>query len=238
MTLAGGSFSSAATLRLGEVARRRSPVAWAVEAVCTAWPGLSADIVEAWPLGQLDNALVALRQAHFGQAWQCEPKCDACGETFELELEPAEMGFGLPANWQPGLIEPSEVQLGGELHTVRPLIVHDLLVLERTPDEAAARAYLCEALGVADAVLDTALEAAAECDPLTNIWIGTTCPECEAEQNLLFDPARFLAQDMANRATGLLDEVATIAHAYHWAEADILAMPADRRRFYLSRIAA
>ena len=40
-----------------------------------------------------------------------------------------------------------------------------------------------------------------------------------------FDIARFLDDELAGRATRLLDEIHLIAMAYHWSEAAILALP-------------
>lgn len=237
MTLAGGHYAPDAMLRLGDVARRSSPAEWAVQAVLAGWPGLARTTVEAWPLGQLDNALVALRQAHFGNSWGCEPQCTACGATFDLEFDPGAMGFGIPADWQPGALPTRTIEFSGGGATVRPLIVHDLIAIERCAEEGDAAAYLAAALDVAEVDLPAALELAAELDPLANIWLATQCPECGAEQTLLFDPARFLAEEVARHADRLLGEVADLAQAYHWSEADILAMPATRRRFYLTRIA-
>jgi len=237
MPVAEGHYAADAMLGLGEAARRLSPADWAVHAITAAWPNLGRDTIEAWPLGQLDNALVALREAQFGSAWLSEPNCSQCSATFELEWVPAEMGFGLPKNWQPGELPAQEVKLSGGTVTLRPLIVHDLLAIERCAGEDDANAYLCAAFGVAPGDLEQALDQASALDPLVNLWIATECPECGADQSLLFDPARFLAEEMARQADRLLGEVADIARSYHWAEADILALPTARRYFYLSRIA-
>lgn len=237
MPLAGGHYAPDAMLRLGDDARRRSPAEWAVQAVLAAWPGLARAAVEAWPLGQLDNALVALREAHFGSDWISEPVCTACGAVFELSFDPAAMGFGIPASWQPGALPTCAAEFASGPVQLRPLIVHDLIAIERLRGEDDAAAYLAAAMGVDAADLPAALEKAAQLDPLANIWLATHCPECAGEQALLFDPARFLAEEMARQSDRLLGEVAQIARAYHWSEADILALPTARRRFYLARIA-
>jgi hypothetical protein len=238
MALAGGHYAPDAMLRLGDVARRSSPAEWAVQAVLAGWPGLARANVEAWPLGQLDNALVALRRTHFGDEWACEPQCTACGKTFDLAFDPAAMGFGIPPDWQPGALPTRAVEFSGDAATIRPLIVHDLIAIERCAQESEAAAYLRSALEVGEEDLPAALELSAELDPLANIWLATQCPECGEEQALLFDPARFLAEEVARQADRLLGEVADIAQAYHWSEADIIAMPAARRRYYLTRIAS
>lgn len=237
MSLPGVQYSADSLLRLGDFARRSSPASWAVQAIATAWPDLGQSRIEAWPIGQLDNALVALRAQQFGTEWLSEPVCSACGSTFEVRFDPAEMGFGITQEWQPDALPTREVDLGAGPILLRPLIVHDLLAIERCGSEDQAQAYLQEALRVGAEQFEMALELAADLDPLANIWIATHCPECEAEQSLLFDPARFLAEGMARWSDRLLGEVGDLAYAYHWSEAEILALPASRRAFYLSRIA-
>ena len=53
---------------------------------------------------------------------------------------------------------------------------------------------------------------------------------------LPFDVAAFLDGEMGARAARLLDEVHLLALSYHWSEAEILALPSDRRQDYLKRI--
>jgi hypothetical protein len=238
MVMRGVHYSADSLLHLGEYARRASPASWAVQVIAAAWPELSQSRIEAWPLGQMDNALVALRQQQFGTEWLSEPVCSACNATFEVGFDPLAMGFAIPLEWQPDALPTRECDFGAVTISLRPLMVHDLLAIERCSSEAGAKTYLKNALGVDDEHFEKALEVAFDLDPLANIWIATRCPECDAGQSLLFDPARFLAEEMARSSDRLLGEVADLAFAYHWAEADILALPPARRAFYLSRIAA
>jgi len=80
------------------------------------------------------------------------------------------------------------------------------------------------------AALAEALEAA---DPLAAIALDLACPECGAAIDALHDPALHLAQSVAAHARRLLAEVAVLARAYGWREADILAMSPLRRAAYL-----
>ena len=228
-------FGAAAILNLGETSRRESPMDWAIEALRLSSAGLSRETIEAWPLGQMDHKLVQLRERQFGSSWPSTPQCTQCGEVFELDIEPRRMGFEGSAPYD-GWVPTGAVIVDGAERDVRALIVRDLLALERCRDEASARAYLGAALAVQDEALDDALEVATELDPLVNIWISTRCPECGAPQSILFDPARFLAEEIARSADRVLSEVSEIALAYHWSEDAILAMPPERRNFYRSRI--
>ena len=59
------------------------------------------------------------------------------------------------------------------------------------------------------------------------------CPVCGATHGVDVDPYRVLFHQTG---VGLLQEIHVLASTYHWGEAEILAMPLDRRRHYLDLI--
>lgn len=60
------------------------------------------------------------------------------------------------------------------------------------------------------------------------------CPKCKSEVSVPFEPL-----DWVTKMTGtLLDQVHTIASAYHWPESEILSLPRHRRLSYLRLINA
>ncbi len=77
--------------------------------------------------------------------------------------------------------------------------------------------------------LDAALEAVA---PEVGLAVLAVCPDCGAEQEVAIDPYLCLAQ----AGSELFGEVHALAMTYHWSEAEILALPAHRRRLYLELI--
>jgi hypothetical protein len=81
------------------------------------------------------------------------------------------------------------------------------------------------------ASLSAAWEAA---DPAGAIALGVECVGCGRQITATVDPASFVARDFDRLADRLMAEVDTIARAYGWTEAEILALPADRRRRYLA----
>jgi hypothetical protein len=81
--------------------------------------------------------------------------------------------------------------------------------------------------------IDAALEQA---DPLTTLEIESTCPQCGTAVTIPLDlEARCLAL-LAAEKPRLLDEIHALATAYHWTEAEIMAIPPARRRQYLARV--
>jgi hypothetical protein len=70
-----------------------------------------------------------------------------------------------------------------------------------------------------------------------DLRLELTCSECESVWSVLLDIASFFWGEISVLAKRLLREVHTLARAYGWREADILAMSAVRRGFYLEIVA-
>jgi hypothetical protein len=62
--------------------------------------------------------------------------------------------------------------------------------------------------------------------------IQASCPHCSGQTAIAIDPYRCLR----NLDVGVLRQVHTLASAYHWSEAEILALPRQRRLRYLQMI--
>ena len=71
------------------------------------------------------------------------------------------------------------------------------------------------------------------CDPCAEIVLSSCCMECGAEMTGRLDPLALLWTEM-DRYGGVLYELDRLARVYHWSEAELLALPAYRRRRYLS----
>jgi hypothetical protein len=74
-------------------------------------------------------------------------------------------------------------------------------------------------------------------DPLAQMTLVMRCPACGADITALFDAASFFLPRLV-RGNGIFTEVHRLARAYHWSEAEILALPMARRRHYLGLLAA
>lgn len=89
---------------------------------------------------------------------------------------------------------------------------------------------LIAGLGAAGlASCESALE---ELSPAVLTSVQAECPECGLPQAVPIDPYFILERS----AEGILEDVHRLASHYHWTEADILALPTERRRFYLARV--
>jgi hypothetical protein len=78
----------------------------------------------------------------------------------------------------------------------------------------------------------------AELDPLADVQLALTCPECEAEELVTLDIARFFWNEVDAWAGGVLQQVHALAMAYHWRQDDILALSPRRRQIYLDMLNA
>ncbi|MCP3902791.1 MAG: hypothetical protein GY715_04065 [Planctomycetes bacterium] len=79
--------------------------------------------------------------------------------------------------------------------------------------------------------IDEALEAAS---PEVAQEIGATCPSCGSTSSVSVDPYAFLSTTTA----AVLSAVHTLASAYGWSEAEILALPRVRRDLYMEMVSA
>ncbi|MFD0346200.1 hypothetical protein ACFQ0M_09210 [Kitasatospora aburaviensis] len=83
------------------------------------------------------------------------------------------------------------------------------------------------------AAVEAALAAA---DPQAEALLGLDCPGCGTPWWEPFDLGAFLWADVERIALHTLAEVDTLARAYGWREADILALGRRRRHRYLDLV--
>ena len=203
----------------------------------------SADALAALPLGRRDARLLELRERLFGTAIDVVTTCPQCEATVEATFRGDDLR--LPQ------AEAAASTLEHAAHGIRVQFrlpdSRDLLALENCGGAEAARARLLERC-VLDArsgnpardpcslphELQAELaQAMAQADPQADLQLAFRCPDCNHAWQPLFDIARFLWQELHAWALHMLREVDMLAQAYHWAEADILALSPRRRQAYL-----
>lgn len=186
-----------------------------------------------WSLARRFQALLALRCIDDPAACAAAAlRCSACGSSFELELplaacrqavddDPLPLALADGRQLQLRLPTAADLQRWRALGSPGDTRLAENLVQPRTPLDAAAVEQIAERL--------------AQHDPFTALQIEAHCPDCGQAHAPDVDLEALLLQHFALRQQRLLDEVATLARAFHWTEAQILALPAWRRAFYLSR---
>jgi len=232
-------------LLVWEQAERRSPAERALALLAAACPELPDDACAALPLGWREARLFGLYQETFGSELELVTPCPQCGETLEIEI-PID---GLAT--APREIEPVDVEEDGLRLSLRPLNSADLAAAAACADAPAARRLLatrsvlaafrnCVEVDPSELTaeeMDIVSRALAGLDPRAEVLLDFACPGCGHRWQSLLDAADCLWHAIDAAARRLLREVHALARAYHWREADILAMSARRRRRYLEILA-
>lgn len=190
----------------------------------------------ALPLTDVDALLLALRRQVVGDRVRADTTCaaPACRARVDLSFS---IGDYL-AHHAPAAVEltpagePGWYALGDGVE-VRAPCAADQLAIAWAPDPVDALLARCvrpaARAGEVRAEVEAALEAIA---PSLCGELEATCPECGAPVEVVFDPLQYTLRELRDRAAWLYEDVAWIAHHYHWSEAEILALPAARRARY------
>jgi hypothetical protein len=211
---------------------------------------VTPDVARSLTLGDRESLLLHLRRATMGEVIQCVVTCPrvGCGELLDVEIRVAD----LLVQEYPDVLEHHDVTVvDGEVsYRVR-------FRLPTGGDQEAAALEVDVEAGVAT-LLDRCVEAVeaesgspgpltpsmvaqleqamAQLDPQAKIELCLTCPACGGEFRAAFEVGEYLARE-CNSDGGRLDrEVHALAMAYHWAEAEILALTPARRGRYLELV--
>ena len=233
--------SPAALFALWERARRLDAVERSRAALRTL--GLAEPDLGQLTVGQADTLLMDLRARAFGASIAAVAGCPACGEQVDVE-------FDLRDVWTPpsgDLCTSASIAEDDFTVQVRPACLDDLsrlACLSSDEDRAVALLRCCvlearkagELVAVEEippefvVLLDRAL---AELDPQADVQLSLGCPTCGRAWLVPFDIAAFFWDDLDAWVRRTARDVGTLAAHFGWAEADILAMGADRRALYL-----
>jgi hypothetical protein len=199
------------------------------------WTGL--------PATDLDATALTIRRAWLGDAIRTDAKCQDpdCGERIDVAFGIGDYLSHHRPRRPRGARETSDAgwfALTGTDVRFRVPTIGDLLAARYQQDPDVALLSLCvEQADVPRAVarrLDRALSALA---PSLNDLVGGTCPACDKQVTLRFDPVGYTLADLRNAFAGVHWQTHAIAAAYGWPEHAILALPRRRRARYASIIA-
>jgi hypothetical protein len=240
-------LTAADIIRVWESGDRQDAAACAVNMLAAAFPEKRGEELWRLSLGQRNERLLGVREQLFGSELNAFSECLNCGAQLEFTLSvDALRSAGFVAASDTGF----ELEAEGYVLRFRLLDSLDLRAAAAAPDVSAARRLLAarcvlamhretETLTAAelpDTVIDRLATRLAECDPQAEVLIDLACPACERSWQVPFDIASFIYTEISAQARRLLREVHVLARAYAWHEADILAMSARRRRYYLEML--
>ena len=197
-------------------------------------------------IGQRDTQLLSLREWAFGSQMCAQGTCPAC--TLELELT-----FSVPEIRMNPLVEATATYtLGvGEYEVCFRLPnSFDLARLKADGDVPANTRCLFECCvqsvrkddqemvieQLPAELLSAISERMGEIDPLGDVQLSLTCPQCGHNWQAPLDIGSFLWSETHAWACRLLREVHILASVYGWRESDILALSPWRRLAYLEMV--
>lgn len=200
------------------------------------WP---ADSIADLPLGVVNASLLQLRAACFGPHIDGHADCPKCGQRLSFALDAREL-LASAHEAEPG---PREAEVAGL--RVRPPSLRDLAAVAAEADAGhAARQLLarCTLAGDAAQLDDAALQGVEErldaLDPHADLALALQCVACGNADLVELDAGQMLWDEIEARAQVLLHEVHSLASAYGWSEAQILALTPARRASYLTMMGA
>lgn len=241
------ALSEQELVHIWEVGLAQHPLDRALTVLMVAFPGISRGTLALLSVGQRDSCLLAVRGQTFGARMSALAVCPTCSEQIEFVLDAA--ALPVAAN----IPSASGVQTlpidGGEIQFRLPNSL-DLAALVGCRDVVTARGILLRrcvvrvvqegAVAPAESLAETLVTLLAaqmeERDPLAEIRIDLDCPACGYHWQILFDIASYFWTEISAQAKRLLRDVHTLARAYGWREADILAMSGVRRQLYLEMV--
>lgn len=212
---------------------------------------VAADDIRALSIGDREALLLRLCTSVAGERIEASLQCtiEDCGERLEIEVDVERL---LAAPYPTGMevhevdldCETDQVRVRFRLPTVRDqeLAAHVALTDPRFAGRALVDAIVVsvERAGeplpaVPGEFVEHLASAVERLDPLAETRLAATCPVCGRTSDVLLDAGEFLAS-LLSRPDQLYRELHLIASHYHWSEADILALPLERRWLYVGMI--
>jgi hypothetical protein len=197
---------------------------------------------EPLPLGAASARMLHLRQRLFGADIAAIANCPACDATLELSMQVED--FLAAASGEETLDAMRAVTIDGQPWHFRLPTLEDLEAMDpklSMPDAQTQLLLACLCDGDRTQAMpaeEPLLAEMARVDPLADPQLALSCEACGEHFTVAFDVAAFLWREIEAWSARLLADVHTIASAYGWAEAEILALPPTRRQAYLDLICA
>ncbi|MEQ7128695.1 hypothetical protein ABN034_29725 [Actinopolymorpha sp. B11F2] len=192
------------------------------------------------PIGAVASLAARLYAEEFGAVVSGILTCHSCEQRLDVELP---MDSVVAASQDESVGAESAVALsGGRRLLVRAPTTRDLVAAGGSHDPARELLNRCvraednapvDADGLDDAALTLVDAAAEELAGSAAVVVRTACPSCGTEVAAPLDVAALLWDRVAYAAPAILAEVAELAAAFGWAEAEVLALTPVRRRTYL-----
>ncbi|MEI2579948.1 T4 family baseplate hub assembly chaperone [Scytonema sp. PRP1] len=243
------SLSAQELLQVWEQGLNQPSVQRALLLLAAACPETSPQLLAELSIGQRDAYLLTLREWLFGSQIASLVTCSNCGDRLELtfsvedirvpqdiilqvlslDVADYQVQFRLPNSLDLMAIPTRYTHNQNILAVRRFLLERCLLKVESNSSEQPVSELPAE-------VMEAVVAQMAEADPQADVQLALCCPACKHKWQAIFDIVSFVWSEINAWAYRILREVHTLALAYGWREADILAMSPQRRQFYLEMV--
>ena len=238
-------LSAAVLLDVWERGQPLPPARQAMLLLAAACPEEAPDELLRLPVGRRDDRLLTLRAVTFGETLAGSVSCPDCRELLEFAMPADAVRAPAPdvGTEAAVVVEEGDYRVRLRLPTTDDLLV--MLTSDAATGEDLLRRCLLDAR-LADVSVEaeqlplslvaTSAEALEAADPQAHVTLALTCAVCGHRWAAPFDIVSFFWTEIDRWAQRTLRDVHSLASAYGWAEADILALSAGRRASYLSLI--
>jgi hypothetical protein len=229
-----------------EAGLMQRPAEWVITLLAAACPDISVDTLAQLSLGQRDVRLLSLRESLFGPQIASLTECPACGEQLELTFNATDIRATTQVNstdsyalsedeWQVHFRLPNSLDMLAIANEQEPEAIRQALY-ERCILHAEQNGVAVSVDRLPEQAVNAVAAHMAQVDPQAEVQLALTCPTCAYQWQANFDIVRFLWSELDAWAIRTLRAVHSLASAYGWREADILAMSPWRRQLYLELV--
>ncbi len=210
------------------------------------YPNQTTEQLAQLSLGQRDAQLLTLREKTLGSQIASLVSCPNCGNSLELnfavsdilvpnlleqtnnlllETEDYEIEFRLPNSLDLAKV----IHLSDVSAVASQLLKHCILSSKYQNQPVTVEEIPAQ-------IIQALIKQMEQADPQADISLDLNCPHCGHQWLASFDILTFFWQEITAWVQRILREVHSLASAYGWREADILAMSPQRRQIYLEMI--
>lgn len=239
-------LSAAKLLSVWEQGLGQPPVERALALLAAACPETEPEELARISIGQRDRLLMTLREWTFGPRLLSRVSCHQCGEPLEMAFNVSDIR--IPQEAEP----PATLSLNVDNYETHFRLPNseDLIDCASSGDVERGQQLLfgrCILRAVRDGeespvdalpehVRQAVMKMMAESDPQADAQLEVSCPACSHRWLVTFDIVSYFWSEINAWSYRILREVHTLAAAYGWREADILAMSPWRRQVYLEMV--
>lgn len=237
-------------LWIWEWGRDRHRLDRALLILSAAYPELPDGALGAIAVGERDARLLRVRADTLGDRLDAFAACPSCTAALEFSFRASALVGEEPDPGEHVEHGPVEVEADGVRLLLHRPDSRDLAAIASAADVEAARRTLLRRCVLAasregqempveelpEALHDRISVRLAEADPQSDITLDIRCESCGYSWPVFFDITEFFWLEIDALVRRLADEVAALARAFGWREADILAMSPTRRRLYLETV--